>query len=387
MRQARLFLVRLLLGTVLFVLIGLFGLGYAAGFIPPTVAWWLSPFAVVLPLTSAVLMPLAFALWLHGLWNRRWLRVAWTSLLLLLCALRFGPTLPAFSLPASSAAPSFQIMTFNVSSSVDPGPEARKMSAMIQRVDPDVVALQETLLRIRPHRPMRPAPSLQSLLEADYALPQRVPRRQSVRQVALSRRVPMDSLHNLVLGEAHPAPGPTSATRIRFRWQGQRVTLYNIHLHTVSARKPWSEEPGTWADWHTWLDPDFWGPYVASYREGAYRRVQQARQLRRYIEHETGPVLVVGDFNSTRHHWVYRHIANAGLQEAYVQGRPWSGSTYPAPFPVVRIDHVLASRHWHPIDTRVLPDETASDHRPVLTTLRLQPDRMSSRVRSDVHRP
>jgi len=168
----------------------------------------------------------------------------------------------------------------------------------------------------------------------------------------------------------HPLPpdGESSArsryTRTRFTWKGHAAVLYNLHLHTIGSVRPWSMIP-------EWPSLDRWEAFLTSYREGALRRAQQARLIRRQIAREPHPVIVVGDFNSTPHQWAYRHIAQ-GLQSAATQRIAGWTATFPAQRPLVRIDHVLAGPAWQITDARVPPPTRPpiSDHRAVVAQLR-----------------
>jgi endonuclease/exonuclease/phosphatase (EEP) superfamily protein YafD len=89
------------------------------------------------------------------------------------------------------------------------------------------------------------------------------------------------------------------------------------------------------------------------------------------LSQQTGPVLVAGDFNTTRDHRVFRNLealgyadaadqAGAGLQPTYPQGR--------APFPIVAIDHVLTrdtGLRAVSVETVVLP---GADHRALVVS-------------------
>mgnify|MGYP006177651277 CR=1 FL=1 len=94
--------------------------------------------------------------------------------------------------------------------------------------------------------------------------------------------------------------------------------------------------------------------------------------LREHVQHPVIQgliVLVVGDFNSTMHHWEYRQVAR-GLRNVFtMRGRAW-GATYHAALPLVRIDHILASPEWEVVSARVPTAHAFSDHRPVVARLR-----------------
>ncbi|MFO8100303.1 MAG: endonuclease/exonuclease/phosphatase family protein [Salinibacter sp.] len=345
------------------LLVACFLLGYTAPFLPPTLFWWANLLAVGLgPLAvgaGGVALVLAGRAW-H---RRQWLPGGAALVLMALLLARFGPSLGAWS--ASPADDGLRIMSFNVPGTYTPDGAAPALASLLDREAPAVLALQES--RVHTHtadRSVSVSPSLRDVIQdpTGYTLPLSLPWRTVIQQPVLGR-IPLDSL------QVHPLPpdGDSSArsrfTRTHFQWQNRPVVLFNLHLHTVGSR-PWAE-PGAWTD------PARWWAFLQTYRTGALHRAEQARRVRRAIEQAQHPVLVTGDFNSTRHQWAYRHIAQ-GLQDAVTQrGRGWS-ATFPARRPLVRIDHVLAGPAWRvgSAGVRALDGyEAVSDHRPVVATL------------------
>ncbi|MFB6249658.1 MAG: endonuclease/exonuclease/phosphatase family protein [Salinibacter sp.] len=349
------------------LLVGAFLIGYAAPYLSPARFWWTNLFAVGLPVLGAGVAVLALGLCGWGGVRRRWGKVAVGGGLLVLLLVRFGPRGAAWA-PAP-AAEGVRVMTFNVPPSRSDGPP---LAALVQREAPDVLALQEA--RLQTGRRGADARLLSGALQGlrapstGYRLPRGLPAATVVQQPVFGRgRLDSMSVHPL------PPDGETSArsryTRTEFAWRGRTAVLYNVHLHSVGAARPWtllSEE---------WTSLDRWRTFLRTYREGSLRRAQQARLLRRRIERETAPVIVVGDFNSTPHQWAYRHVAQ-GLRSAVRRRvRAWGG-TYPAERPLVQIDHVLASPAWQITAARIPADGVAavSDHRPVVARLRWTPD-------------
>ncbi len=258
-------------------------------------------------------------------------------------------------------------MTFNLPPSMVGTPASgRALTQLMQREAPDVLALQESWLntgRSAQAGTGDAAASTRRLLDETlgYAPPRARPPQTRTHQPVLGRSR-LDSM------TVHPLPpaGDTKPrvryTRVYFAWQGREAVLYNLHLHTVGMNPRKMLATGAFVSrWRTALQ---------TYREGALRRAEQARVIRRHIEQETRPVLVVGDFNSTRHQWAYRHIAE-GLR------RTGTGGTFPARRPLVRIDHVLAGPAWEVVSARVpssSQDARISDHRPVAVQLRWAAD-------------
>jgi len=350
------------------VLIGCFLVGYAAPYLSPTTFWWADLLAVGLPALSVVVGAMAVVLCLWGRYRRRWGRVALGALLLGLVLVRFGPRVVAWG-AAPPAQDALRVMTFNVPPLLGDARHGQPLAGLVRTEAPDVLALQEARLKTArgwTGPPRRASTSLNTLLapEMGYALPRRMPRTTAIQQPVVGR-VALDSM------TVHPLPpdGRASArsryTRTLFSWQGRPAVLYNLHLHSIGRARPWTLMP------EEWTSPRRWMTFLRTYREGALRRAQQARLIRRRIDRETRPVVVVGDFNSTPHQWAYRHIAR-GLQNAVGRRvRGWA-ATFPARRPLVQIDHVLAGPAWQVTTARIPANGSAdiSDHRPVVAHLR-----------------
>lgn len=115
---------------------------------------------------------------------------------------------------------------------------------------------------------------------------------------------------------------------------------------------------------------------------------EQVAALIDIFEQTDGPLLVLGDFNVTQLHDVYRRLEDAGLRDVYrLAGDGW-GFTEPTRFaklaemgsflgdiplpPLLRIDYVWISSQWHPVDAWI-GEDAGSDHLPVVARLAIQP--------------
>jgi len=355
------------------LLVTAFLFGYAAPYLPPPRFWWANLLAIFVPPLGGAVGVLALGLIGHGMYQRRWGRVVVAGGLLLLLALRFGPRIAAWSRVSPSVG-DLQVMTLNVPPTFgadSPG----SLAALVGTKEPNLLAFQES--RFWTGDPAsslsltRVSLSLRPLLSdsVGYAPPRQLPANTEIQQPVLGRPVP-ESL------SVHPLPprGKTDArsryTRTQLTWRGRPAALYNVHLHTVGAARPREVTRGQV------FSLSRWRTFFQTYREGALRRAQQARLIRRAIEREDRPVIVVGDFNSTPHQWAYRHIAR-GLQSAAgrrIQG--WA-ATFPAGRPLVHIDHVLASPDWRIVAAEIpgpKDGRAISDHRPVFARLRWKTD-------------
>ncbi len=83
------------------------------------------------------------------------------------------------------------------------------------------------------------------------------------------------------------------------------------------------------------------------------------------------PLVVCGDFNSTRISGVHRRLQR-GLRDVQSSARWLSASTWPAAFPFLPIDHLFVSPDLT-VHSRSIPDDelvrAASDHRPLVAEL------------------
>ncbi len=82
-------------------------------------------------------------------------------------------------------------------------------------------------------------------------------------------------------------------------------------------------------------------------------------------------VLVGGDFNSTAESDVQTVIRHAGLRDAWLECGRGDGFTYPADTPTKRIDYLYLTGTITCTSAEVLAT-TASDHRPLLVTVRFR---------------
>ena len=103
-----------------------------------------------------------------------------------------------------------------------------------------------------------------------------------------------------------------------------------------------------------------------------YNRFIQAQELNRVLTQDEVPSILVGDLNETPE--------NRGMQLLFQQ---WQRSfkedtpTFPSDAPIKKIDYVLfrPANRWRVLETKVIDERVASDHRPVLVVLELMPNK------------
>ncbi len=338
--------------------------GLAAGILHPSTFWWAQLCAAFLPYLALILAAAAAG----ALIARRWGWVAVHALLIALVLLR--------SYPLNGRDPSpphdddLVLMTFNVPQS-GPSAEALRdsMVALVRARRPDIIAMQETWIR----GPMNPEPERMAVhVEGvDAVLPYRVTaglRGGESTVPVLFREGAVEPLDVGIIGyPVRREAGESDELRVQFRWQGREAVLYNLHLRSYGAAKPW-RDPRL-----DLLMPATWLPYLRRYRDAYRARASEVESLAAHIDRETLPVIVAGDFNEGPFSWAYRRlsrVAGGGTRtDAFHAAGRGDGRTYHGRRPVVRIDFVLADPAFEVIDATV-PASTFSDHRPVVVRLR-----------------
>jgi vancomycin resistance protein VanJ len=292
----------------------------------PGERWW--PVAVVnyfTPWVALALLPLVALSWFT---RQRALSMAFLATVLLIGVyfipmFLFKPSPPVDGYP-------FKVMTFNVHQR---NTDEMTILELILEEDADVVALQELTPSV--------SEDLRQALEKHY--PYHTLRSdQPVEGQGLLSRYPLEQV----------SPGPD------YRFQSAvvqtpagPVTLLNVHtpsLFPIGWRKDWE-------------------------RQREFLQVVTAQ-----IAEIEGPLLVVGDFNTTPQAENYA-LLRRQLRDAFMDSGWGFGFSYPAtpkfgirlPWPLVRIDYIFHSDHLASYDTRVLEISGGSDHRPVVSELRL----------------
>ncbi|MBX2820487.1 MAG: endonuclease/exonuclease/phosphatase family protein [Rhodothermaceae bacterium] len=338
--------------------------GFLARWIDPRLLWWPQLFAIVLPFTSIILSLLGLAL----LYKRKWSLFTTHLIIMVMVGTRF---LSFHSLPAPSTIPNsdaLRVSSYNLGQleSLTQPELAEKLSEVLQLISPDVLCLQEFLIRYRgdPLR-FRNLPSVAAMFDSlgfQVVADQKHAVSHSFKPVFTQRSIlSMISKERLALSDEETPE--LSVLRTVVNWKSREVAIYNVHLQTFGERKPWSETT------LSPLNPSFWSQYVSQYRDAFLDRAWQADKIHELIQKEPLPFMIVGDFNSTPHNWTFNRIAT-GLQDVYTEAGLKRKMSYHARFPVVRIDHVLVSDDWDVVSADILPLKH-SDHRPLVVELRL----------------
>lgn len=304
--------------------------------IAPTATWWIAltnVFAAWFFLPVLTLIPLALVL------RSRWLTGTAAIVGVTFVLLFGGLFLPRLSL-GEPAGHDLRVATFN---QLYYGDQPERIVAAIRDQDADIVAIQELHTSV--------AEALQrdraQLYPYQYLLPsERAGGLGVLSRYPLLGLQPLDGRDALIVDVA-----------------GQPVIVLNVHVHFSGISKVRSQR--------------FFGlPYLRMYdMEG---RLTQVESLLYALRPVTGPVIVMGDFNTGDREPGYAAM-QAQFRDAYRETSSGFGYTFPyrrrmgpimLPVPMVRIDYIWTRGPITPLSSAVTCIE-GSDHCMVVANLRL----------------
>jgi endonuclease/exonuclease/phosphatase family metal-dependent hydrolase len=168
-------------------------------------------------------------------------------------------------------------------------------------------------------------------------------------------------------GAAMPFEGGEYGQVLLSRWPLTEARV--IHLPGNAAREPRiaatarTAVPG--------LGAVRWGSVHLDATQSDEDRWEQVGALLQEFDDPQNPTLLAGDFNATPDSRVMRRmLEHPDRWTDTAVGTP--APTIPAAEPKARIEYILASpaASWRVIESRVLAETVASDHRPLVATLR-----------------
>lgn len=235
------------------------------------------------------------------------------------------------STPKPAAPARLRILSYNIhhAEGTDGRLDVERIARVIREVNPDLVALQE--------------------------VDDRAERTQRVNQTAeLAKLTGL----NGSFGQAMPFQGGGYGQAIFSRWPITATVVHNL------PQQPRREPRIAYA---ANIDGRFIFASTHLDHEVESIRREQARQLETSLRTNQLPVILAGDFNATPDSETLKTFATQWTDAAAANPEP----TIPSENPRRRIDYILLHPPgaWRVIETRVLNEPTASDHRPVLATI------------------
>jgi vancomycin resistance protein VanJ len=289
--------------------------------------WWPATLLMFSP-RWLLALPLSLLILAAAWWRRRSLGILLLALLLLL-----GPVMGFAWHVGPSASPQgmrVRVLTCNMHYGK---PDVGAWLRMLAEIRPDLVAVQE-LPGNEPDLPF-----------ADDAWHLH---RENNLFVASRFRIQQSEL----LGDDSMTPMGL-VTRYRLQTPAGELTLFNLHF--ASPRDGLYE---------VLRNP---GPGIAEMESNSSMRRQQSERLARFAEDVTGPLLLVGDFNTPTESAIFRRCWGRYTDAFTAAGWGW-GYTFLGAKTTVRIDHILAGPGWHCERCWIGP-QVGSPHRPVVADL------------------
>ena len=280
--------------------------------------WLFTPLVVLLP---------------AALLRRSRAMIGLVSIPTILFLVTYGPSFlprPSIRTPVES----FTVMTYNV---LFENLRAADVAEAIRAHSPDIVGLHEL------EEPM--ARSLEKQLEAEYPYRRFEPSR------GLLSRVPIlgCEAYRLGQGQGH------WAQECELDVNGSRLSLLNLHI-----RAPVLSKIGV-----------SWRPRMISAPFSAHGRDADLRDVIARVDRIAGPLVVIGDFNTSDQHSLYKALS-VRLDDAHAAGGRGMGFSFTpslrSGIATWRIDYVFHTQDLVALQVKT-GDYGGSDHRPVIATL------------------
>jgi len=325
----------MLIAATLVYCVGLLALAALWTFVDQR-TWWLeltNTFALLLFAPLLPLLPAALLI------RSRWMNGALATALALFAVL-FGAHFIPPAAPIAAGTP-LRIMTFNQLYTNQRVPE---LIAAIRAQQADIVGLQELSEPV--------AEALKAKLSSAYPYQVLAPGNQS--GLGLISRYPF-----LSSGESNSVRGQ----RVTIQLDGQTVTILNIHLAAPYIR--------------TRKIPRLGFRMITGYDAGSPTR--QVGRLVGEVDQVDGPLIVLGDFNTSDREPRYAQLA-ARMHDAFRETNWGFGFTFPdhkrmgpltIPFPLVRIDYVWSKGGVQPAAAHVECNNSGADHCFLVADLRI----------------
>jgi endonuclease/exonuclease/phosphatase family metal-dependent hydrolase len=161
---------------------------------------------------------------------------------------------------------------------------------------------------------------------------------------------------------------------VRYRIGTPAGVLQIYNVHPISPRDALAEVRGEGLESEVRSGRLLSGAASSKVMDNTDLRLEQLQAIADDARASTTPVIIAGDTNMPTLSWGLDHWFG-GFQDGFSEGGSGFGYTFPAPkHPWMRIDRVLADRHFRVLDFRVMADgasKRASDHYAVVADLEL----------------
>lgn len=344
---------------------------YLLGALSPHIRPSLSAIPAFLGLVFPLLFLAQLAMFLYWIVRGRWRIV---GLLCLVWAISWGAISAYFPInreheteQSEEAGRTIKVLSYNTQgfgfrqhSASRPNP----ILQYIKSVDADIVCLQESITGVAPKYGVTREQlnaylgTLYPYIKEEYAQPHgSLLFLLSKFPIKASERIPIESYAN-------------GAVWYQLEIEGEAINVINLHLESFRLRKQDGKKYVQMVGEGNALGIK--GVVTNKFGPVFVQHEQQAEQIAEVIARDdVSRTIVCGDFNDTPISYARKRIAQ-DLQDTYIERGNGLGLSYTTGLYRVRIDHILCGSAFEPLTSVVDASIRASDHYPIIATLRLR---------------
>jgi len=236
--------------------------------------------------------------------------------------------------------PSLKVMTYNIRA-CDFG--LKKIIAVLKQENADIIALQEVDKFVKRTGRLDQPKKISRALGMHYTFRKHFSYQGGEFGLALLSRYRIDQVERIKVTRSN-----LILLKARVHTSGQPIGVIVVHFHPTN---PFDDKKTKQVN-------------TAARKREAKKAFDTAGRFK-------SPVLIMGDFNADSGSYSYT-LFKEKYQDACVRaGNLWS-KTWPAKFPITRIDYIWASKDFKILSCGAIKSN-ASDHRPVVATIQMGP--------------
>ena len=338
--------------------------------------WW--PLAF-LGLTFPLWLLLVIILWILALlWKSKWIVVPTLALIGSWKAIAATIAFPPLRKPVEDVAqPVIKLMSYNVHGFTpyhnQPDPQEKYSRAMLQLIadqQPDVICLQEFFTSDNPRLKKK---DFKTYISDSLGYPYRYfssdfnpSHSTSHSGVIIFSRWPICRADKIPIIQH---PHAESLIYADLRIGTDTVRLFTVHLQSIYLNQNdliriEEMKQGNDTAWRASR------PIWSKLKRAFIRRSEESKRVKQALNQSPYPVILCGDFNDTPVSFTYFTLVR-GMQDGFLKCGYGLGATYYSISPTLRIDYILASKHWRFMRFMRIPVHL-SDHYPIVAELQLR---------------
>jgi len=272
--------------------------------------------------------------------------------------------------PLVSDSSSIRVLTYNVhlfrdinQKNNEPDIQEDAIS-LIAEVDPDVVCIQEFYTREKGKHDISGAFNRELGLVYQYFHPVAQNDFESY-GLAIFSKYPIKSSGHLPDFEL----GVNSIIYSDVEKDGELIRIYNVHLRSFRFQQEDYDFIAGSKDGTIETNVSSTKRIGSRIKQAFLSRSMQSKSLKKHVESNNTPYMILGDFNDTPLSFAVNHVGK-GLKNAFRENGSGWGRTYNGDFPNFQIDYIMASPEFEVEQYRIIP-RRLSDHYPVWADLRI----------------